>query len=337
MQQEADSQLHKLLLLGAGESGKSTLFKQMVSMYGTEQKDEKKRNLEKKTVFNNVIVNAQTLSEATNTWGEPQTDAGIEARDFIDELAESQPVTPEIATQLKAFWNDPGVQACYDQRSNYQLNDSTSYFMKKLDAIAAPGYFPDQDDVVRTRVRTTGIVEHKFDIDGNPFKMFDVGGQRNERKKWIHCFENVTAVMFVAAISEFDQVLFEDYTQNRFTEALKLFKEIVNSKWFEKTAFILFLNKEDLFREKILTKNINESKDVELREFKGDCRSFEETTSFIKQLFLKKKLPNPDVEHEHQIHAHVTCATDTELVRKIFENVKTIIINHALSDAGINF
>ena len=52
----------------------------------------------------------------------------------------------------------------------------------------------------------TGIVEHKFEIDGNKFAMFDVGGQRNERKKWIHCFQDVTAVMFVAAISEYDQV-----------------------------------------------------------------------------------------------------------------------------------
>jgi hypothetical protein len=32
------------------------------------------------------------------------------------------------------------------------------------------------------------------------------GGQRNERRKWIHCFENVTAVIFVAALSEYDQV-----------------------------------------------------------------------------------------------------------------------------------
>jgi hypothetical protein len=40
--------------------------------------------------------------------------------------------------------------------------------------------------------------------------MFDVGGQRSERKKWIHCFENVTAVLFVVAISGYDQCLAED-------------------------------------------------------------------------------------------------------------------------------
>ena len=40
--------------------------------------------------------------------------------------------------------------------------------------------------------------------------MFDVGGQRSERKKWIHCFENVTALLFVVAISGYDQCLVED-------------------------------------------------------------------------------------------------------------------------------
>ena len=81
--------------------------------------------------------------------------------------------------------------------------------------------------------------------------MVDVGGQRNERKKWIHCFEGVTAVIFVAAISEYDQVLYEDGQTNRMVEALKLFEETCGLKWFVDTSFILFLNKRDLFDEKI--------------------------------------------------------------------------------------
>lgn len=39
--------------------------------------------------------------------------------------------------------------------------------------------------------------------------MVDVGGQRSERRKWIHCFENVTSIMFLVALSEYDQVLVE--------------------------------------------------------------------------------------------------------------------------------
>ena len=81
-------------------------------------------------------------------------------------------------------------------------------------------------------------------------RRFDVGGQRNERRKWIHCFDNVNAVVFVASLSEFDQMLYEDETKNRLDEALELFGKISNSKWFAETAIILFLNKKDLFEKK---------------------------------------------------------------------------------------
>ena len=52
--------------------------------------------------------------------------------------------------------------------------------------------------------------------------MFDVGGQRSERKKWIHCFENVTSIIFCVALSEYDQVLLEESSQVRLPKALPL-------------------------------------------------------------------------------------------------------------------
>ena len=56
----------------------------------------------------------------------------------------------------------------------------------------------------------------KYVIDNNTsFEMCNVGCQRNERKKWIHCFEGVDAVIFVAAISEYDQKLFLKSTKKR--------------------------------------------------------------------------------------------------------------------------
>ncbi len=160
-------------------------------------------------------------------------------------------LTPALAAHIEALWNDPGIQATYLQRHKYQLTDSTKYFLDQVKAIAAESYLPSDQDVLRSRVRTTGIVSNEFIIDGNKFQMYDVGGQRNERKKWIHCFEGVTAVLFVAAISEYDQNLYEDETMNRVTEALILFDEICNSRWFKKTSLILFLNKCDIFAEKI--------------------------------------------------------------------------------------
>jgi guanine nucleotide-binding protein subunit alpha len=125
-----------------------------------------------------------------------------------------------------------------------------SYF-EAIDRISAPKYLPTDQDVLRSRVKTTGIIETTFHIEELIYRMFDVGGQRSERKKWIHCFENVTAIVFMVAISEYDQVLVEDESVNRMQEALTLFDSICNSRWFVKTSIILFLNKIDLFKEKL--------------------------------------------------------------------------------------
>jgi guanine nucleotide-binding protein subunit alpha len=81
--------------------------------------------------------------------------------------------------------------------------------------------------------------------------MFDVGGQRSERKKWIHCFEAVTSIIFCVALSEYDQVLLEESRQNRMMESLVLFESVINSRWFLRTSIILFLNKTDVFKSKL--------------------------------------------------------------------------------------
>lgn len=125
-----------------------------------------------------------------------------------------------------------------------------SYF-DRIDKLVRPDFTPDEQDVLRSRAKTTGIIETEFDVDKTHFRMVDVGGQRSERKKWMHCFQDVTAVIFCVALSEYDLKLYEDDTTNRMQESLKLFKEICNNKWFTKTSMILFLNKKDLFEEKI--------------------------------------------------------------------------------------
>ena len=73
-----------------------------------------------------------------------------------------------------------------------------------------PDYIPTNQDILRTRLRTTGIKETQFALDHLTYRMFDVGGQRSERKKWIHCFDNVQVVLFLAAIGGYDQALLED-------------------------------------------------------------------------------------------------------------------------------
>ena len=150
---------------------------------------------------------------------------------------------PSYSAAYETLSADPGVQDAMARGAELQLNDSTSYFWERAGDILRSDFVPNEQDILRARVRTTGIVQQNFAIDGRRYTMFDVGGQRNERRKWIHCFDNVTAVIFVTAISEYDQALYEDESTNRMDEAVVLFDQICNHPNFAKTSMILFLNK----------------------------------------------------------------------------------------------
>jgi hypothetical protein len=111
-------------------------------------------------------------------------------------------------------------------------------FFADLDRFFDPHYQPTDSDILRCRNKTTGIIETTFPIEDRMYRIFDVGGQRSERKKWIHCFEGVTAVLFLVSLSGFDSCLVEDKDANQMQEALMLFDSICNSKWFLRTAMV---------------------------------------------------------------------------------------------------
>lgn len=329
-----DRRVSKLLLLGAGESGKSTLFKQMILLYrvnpdGKTGMTEEDRKPYITIVNTNVITSMKELIKQAPNYGTIADQASAEHIMGMNNTRTAsvlEVMDQKTGAAVEALWQDAAIQEAYRNRSSFQLNDSAKYFFDKIREISAPGYLPSSDDVLRSRVRTTGIVENQFQIEGNIFKMYDVGGQRNERKKWIHCFENVTAVLFVAAISEYDQRLYEDETKNRMDEALELFKQINTSQWFRNTSFIVFLNKKDLFAEKIKT--------VPLTVWRPECTAvgYDEGTNYMVEQFLGQF---PKSENGKQCYHHLTCATDTQNVEVVFTAVKDIVIRGTMYDAGL--
>jgi len=284
-------------------------------------------------IFTNIIGSMKTLCEQSdelkskiaNTSVHPSL---VPSKQYVLEMKETEQLDQRIGAHLQALWRDPGIQITYENRSLYQLIDSTAYFLDMVMEICKPGYLPSEQDVLRSRVRTTGIVESEFIIDGNQFKMYDVGGQRNERKKWIHCFSEVTAVLFVAALSAYDLVLYEDEDTNRMEEALNLFEEICNSRWFRKTSMILMLNKRDLFAEKI--KKVPLTATIFKTTYKGDPHNYDQCVEFIKQCFESKKQ-----DPSKPIYTHVCCATDKNNMRHVFNAVKDIVIRRSLAEGGL--
>ena len=351
----------KLLLLGAGESGKSTIFKQMRVLFGAPLTEEEKNQITP-VVYSNTISSMKMLAQAVSQMGYEeevrclcetffQISASILRKNrmgslsFFPQVAEENKdqfalimstddegeINNEIGAAIQSLWKDPGVLLAWKRRAEFQIVESVKYYFNEIGRIMEDDYVANQQDMLLARVRTSGIVTEKYVIDGKDFEMYDVGGQRNERKKWIHCFDDVTAVIFVAALSEYDQVLFEDSSTNRMVEAVELFDEICNNRYFMTSNMILFLNKRDLFEEKILSVHIGDQKAFEDFDTPmGSPDYYDNGVAYFLQKFTIMNT-NPD----RQVYNHVTCATDSENVKVVFNACKDIILRGNMTDAGL--
>lgn len=216
-----------------------------------------------------------------------------------------------------------GVKECFSKRNKFQISDSVEYFLDSLDRVCASDYSPTKDDIVRVRLKTVGVHEYNFQIRGHNFLMVDVGGQRGERRKWIAAFENVQSVIFLTAISEYDQVLAEsDDDENRLLESLTLFETIRNYPWFKNAAMVVFFNKKDLFDTKIMTSSL-----ADYFEYKGETKNIEKAAEFIKGMFL-------DIygDRLEPLYTHFTCATNTDQMRLIFDAIHNFILHRVIGE-----
>lgn len=204
----------KLLLLGTSNSGKSTIVKQMKIIHSGGFNLEACKEYKPLIIYNAIdsltrIIRA--LAALKIDFHNPDR-----AYDAVQLFALTGPaeskgeITPELLGVMRRLWADPGAQACFGRSSEYHLEDNAAYYLNDLERIAAPDYVPTVEDILRSRDMTTGIVENKFTFKELTFKMVDVGGQRSERKKWIHCFEGVTAIIFCVELSGYDLKLYED-------------------------------------------------------------------------------------------------------------------------------
>eukprot|EP00258_Populus_trichocarpa_P029574 XP_024445593.1 guanine nucleotide-binding protein alpha-1 subunit isoform X3 [Populus trichocarpa] len=316
---KVEQHIQKILLLGAGDSGKSTIFKQIKLLFQSGF-DEAELKSYISVIHANVYQTIKVLHDGSKELAQNETDSlkyviSNENKDIGQKLSEiggrldHPSLTKELAQEIETLWRDAAIQETYARGNELQVPDCTPYFMENLQRLSDANYIPTKDDVLYARVRTTGVVEIQFSPvgenkkSGEVYRLFDVGGQRNERRKWIHLFEGVTAVIFCAAISDshcsihcmphfqkqtnfagiiwpisstrtsqngfsflfeygkscygYDQTLFEDENKNRMIGTKELFEWVLKQPCFEKTSFMLFLNKFDIFEKKVLKVPLN--------------------------------------------------------------------------------
>ncbi|GAA5877071.1 hypothetical protein JCM1840_005301 [Sporobolomyces johnsonii] len=324
----------KMLLLGAGESGKSTLVKQMRLMYADPYSQAEREGF-REIVFVNALQSMAAVIEGFDIVSIPFPDALESAAEVILSFpgeATADPTTgdlqPELRDAIVRLWADEATKTVVSKSAMFQLNDSAQYFFDSMPRIGQPGYLPTTQDILRARVRSTGIVEEVFNVGKRKLRVFDVGGQRSERKKWIHCFEGVSVLTFVAALSEYDQTLYEDESVNRLAESTMLWESIATSRWFEKSSFVLLLNKTDLFAAKVMSGTAPLSQ--HFSDYTGPDNDVAAASTYMSAKFValnKKK--------DRGLYVHLTCATDVSQTRVIITAVMDTVVNRLLTEVGL--
>jgi len=168
---------------------------------------------------------------------------------MLEIRAVNQGFTKEEAAALYKLWKSDYIQSVWDERATFWHLEATPFYLNNVERFASDGFVPNLDDVMYSRQRTTGI--RQIEIERKPlhYTVVDVGGQRSERRKWINCFDNVKAIVFVANLAGYSTVLFEDNSLTRMIESLNLFQKLLSNENFAEIPVYLFLNKKDLFEE----------------------------------------------------------------------------------------
>jgi guanine nucleotide-binding protein subunit alpha len=319
----------KILLLGSGESGKSTIVKQMKIIHQNGYSREELLAF-RPLIWKNLLECGRDVVQALAKFNlQPISPSNKEncERILAYQLTPENPqffFSPGIALAVQEVWADEIIPALMENSSKFYLMDSSSYFFESAIRIAASNYVPSKEDVLRARAKTTAIMETRFSIGQLSIHMVDVGGQRSERKKWIHNFESVTSIIFCTALSEYDQVLLEEKNQNRMAESLVLFESVINSRWFLRTSIILFLNKIDVFKAKLPK--------VPLDRFFPEYTGGTDVNKGAKYILWRFMQAN---RARLNVYPHITQATDTSNIRLVFVTVKETILQNALKESGI--
>jgi len=260
-------------------------------------------------------------------------------------------LTVDLAKDMERLWNEKAIKKTFKIRSKAHVMDNTPYFFDKVVKIAASNYEANDEDNVRVRYRTLGIVHAVYQTTSQDqkwlVKVTDVGGQRSERRKWIHVFADVNVVIFVMSLNGYDKVVFEDNDKNCWDESFQLFSDVATLKPFKNTDFVVFLNKLDLFTELIKTTPFSVYyKDCPPSEANNPTYVVNYAHSELARRFERSSpetpkdndstVPNVEpTDPVRTLHLQSTCATDRVQIETMLKLIQFEAVKNQLRKAAI--
>ncbi|KAJ7070716.1 guanine nucleotide binding protein, alpha subunit [Mycena amicta] len=236
------------------------------------------------------------------------------------------------APYMQELWRDRNVRERLREK-RLRLEESSGFYLDEIPRITAKKYIPTNADVLKARLKTMGVVEHTFLISsgsnrGVHWKIYDVGGSRNQRQAWAPYFEEINAIIFLAPISAFDQVLAEDSRVNRVEDSLQLWQAVVANKLLAKVNIVLFLNKCDLLQAKL---DAGVRLSHHMISYGDRPNDYDSVSKYFRNKFgALHHAVTPNKERE--LYIHLTAVTDTRRTATIISNVRDIIIKGNLKN-----
>uniref|UniRef100_A0A4W4DT30 Uncharacterized protein n=1 Tax=Electrophorus electricus TaxID=8005 RepID=A0A4W4DT30_ELEEL len=318
--------------LGTPESGKSTLLKQMKIIHNCGFTKEELATF-KPAVLDNLLTSMKFVLHGMGKLHISLANKKNKAHARVVLSCEccvgdDQELLPFMACSIYRLWGDAGVRAAASRGHEYQLNDSALYFFENLNRIIGLHYIPTQEDVLRVRVRTSGITETQFSLSHLQYRVYDVGAHQLSQKKWFSHFDDVKAVIFVVALTGYDLNLVQDPSLNCLQESLELFTTICNNTYFKKASLILFMNKTDLFCQKIM----HSGRHLRLYhpEFKGPDCDVNAAAQHLTSLFVDRSTASGKT-----VYPHFTNATHTSAIRQVLSKVMDTVVRQNFEDVPL--
>ncbi|KAG1826368.1 guanine nucleotide binding protein, alpha subunit [Suillus discolor] len=270
------------------------------------------------------------LAKSTRTRPVSLGNTGMQTRD------EAQEVIHSCSYDIMALWNDRLVREVL-RRRKIRLEESSGFFLNDLDRVTALNYTPNDDDVLRARLKTVGVSEYRCEMEavagresGTEWRIVDVGGSRSQRATWVPFFDDVDAIIFLAPISSFDQVLAEDRSVNRLEDSVLLWKAVCSNKLLANVDLVLFLNKCDILDAK-LTSGIRLSKYV--RSYGDRPNDMETASKYFRSKFSaihREYSPLP-----RKFYGFCTTVTDTTTTAGILASVRDMVVRRHLKQSRL--
>ncbi|KAJ7628197.1 guanine nucleotide binding protein, alpha subunit [Mycena polygramma] len=265
------------------------------------------------------------------------TRESVETQDLVDWENPNDPgvVLYERADDLRRLWAHPTVHAVLE-RQGIRLQESPGFFLDELDVVTSQRYVPTDDHILRARLKTLGVAEHRMwltDPSGGitrEFRIFDVGGQRAHRAKWVPYFDDMSCIIFLAPISAFDQKLEEEPSVNRLADSVELWTRICSNKILEKTTLIVFLNKVDILQAKLAS-------GIRFADYVGSYgrrpNDFDSASRYMQKQFgalLKEQSPLP-----RPFYCHLTNAVDAKATKFVLAGIKDTLMRSYLRSSAL--